>query len=126
MLVASLASAVVWWLSRPDRSSSNFPIPGEGNHLTVEVLNATRIPGLARATTTRLRRSGIDVVFFGTAADSTLETTRIAVRRGDTTVAVRVREVLGFGEIVIEENARLLLDVSVFLGRDAVPPPRDS
>ncbi len=98
-----------------------FAIPGEGERITVEVLNATGVDGLARATTRQLRRTGIDVVYFGTASADTLAETYIAVRRGDTTAAVRIRAALGVGRIVVEPDSRLLLDASVFLGRDITP-----
>jgi len=97
------------------------PIPGEGVRITVEVLNATGVDGLARATTRQLRNAGIDVVYFGTASSDTLELTYIAVRRGDTTAAMRIRAALGVGRIVVEPDSRLLLDASVFLGRDITP-----
>ena len=97
------------------------PIPGEGVRITVEVLNATGVDGLARATTRQLRNAGIDVVYFGTASSDTLEQTYIAVRRGDTTAAMRIRAALGVGRIVVEPDSRLLLDASVFLGRDITP-----
>lgn len=124
-LVLGLAAAVVlagggWWAARrvaDDRQE--LPIPGTGQRVTVEVLNGTRIDGLARAATRRLRRRGIDVVYFGTAAEDTVETTLIVVRRGDNTAAARVREALGTGRVVVQPDPRLLLDVSVLLGVDA-------
>ena len=73
-----------------------------------------------RATTQRLRAGGIDVVYFGTAAADTFSATAIVVRRGDTTSAVHVQRVLGLGTLIVEEDPHLLLDVSVYLGRDAV------
>ncbi len=83
------------------------------------MFNGAGIDGLARATTARLRRHGIDVVYFGTASVDTLGRTRILVRRGDRDAGVRVREVLRSGTVRIEEDSSRLVDVSVFLGRDA-------
>ena len=85
----------------------------------VEVLNATDVDGLARAVTRRLRREGIDVVYYGTARDSTPDSTRILIRRGDSTYARSVRRVLGTGRIESSPAPNLLLDVTVVLGRDA-------
>ena len=97
-------------------------VPGEGDRVTVEVLNGTRTDGLARVTTAELRRHGLDVVYFGSAPVDTLTTTAIVVRRGDSTAAMRVREVLGVGRIENDPDSTLLLDVSVLLGNDAIPP----
>ncbi len=119
-MAAAAAVAVGAWLAWRGATGERgrYPIPGEGERITVEVLNATGVDGLARATTRQLRRAGIDVVYFGTASSDTLEQTYIAVRRGDTTAAVRIRAALGVGRIVVEPDSRLLLDASVFLGRD--------
>ncbi len=95
-------------------------VPGEtGERITVELLNATIQPGLARSGTRALRQAGIDVVYFGNAADTTmLDSTRIVVRRGDSDKAKSVQRALGTGRVVVELDSTRLLDVSVFLGRD--------
>jgi hypothetical protein len=100
------------------------PIPGEqGVHITVEVLNASGKPGLAKTATRVLRRAGIDVLTFRTAPDSLglLDSTRILVRQGDATVGERVRRAMGVGRVVAAPDARKLLDASVFLGADFAP-----
>jgi hypothetical protein len=66
----------------------------------------------------RLRRAGIDVVDYGTARDSAADTTTIVIRRGDSTAAIRVRQVLGVGRIRVDPDPRLLLDASVLVGPD--------
>ncbi|NIM51560.1 MAG: hypothetical protein GTN62_12175 [Gemmatimonadales bacterium] len=122
VITLAVGAAGVWWTwQRLAADQSEFPIPGEGDHVAVEVLNATGIDGLARAITRQLRHRGIDVVYFGTAPTDTLQTTIIAVRGADTAVAGRVRDALGVGRIVIDQDPRLLLDASVLLGRDAAP-----
>ncbi len=119
---AVVAGAALWWMSREaDVDARVYPIPGEVAHLTVEVLNGAGIDGLAAATTRRLRRAGIDVVFYGTAPVDTVTATRILVRRGDTTMVGRIREVLGTGIAVRAPDSTLLLDVTVLLGSDAAP-----
>lgn len=102
-------------------SGSRLVIPGEGERVIVEVLNGTRVDGLARRTTRRLRSHGLDVVFYGTAPDSIRDSTVIYVRRGDRDRAERVRAALGLGQVVDKPDVRLLLDVTVVLGRDAAP-----
>ncbi len=119
--VTLVAVVLGWWaigLRRVDRGPN--PIPGERYSVTVEVLNAIGVDGLAREATMRLRERGLDVVSFGDAAFDTLTLTRVVARRGDTTAARQVQEALGVGVVVDDEDPRLLLDVSVHLGRDAL------
>ena len=91
--------------------------------MTVEVLNASGKPGLAKTATRILRRAGIDVLNFGNAPDSigTLDSTRIVVRRGSSAVGERLRKALGVGRVVVELDGRRLLDASVLLGADFAP-----
>lgn len=119
--VAAVATvAAVRWMRRGDHDSSRTPavIPGEGDRVVVEVLNATAADGLAREVTRQLRWAGIDVVGYGSARDSSLDSTTIVVRRGDSTAALRVRQALGLGRISLERDPRLLLDASVLIGPD--------
>ena len=118
---AVLLGAGIWWFTGQDSQPLvEYPIPGEGGRVTLEVLNGTGIDGLAAATTRRLRQVGLDVVSYGTAPTDTFQLTQILVRRGDSTGAVRIREALQAGEIRVAFDARLLLDVSVILGLDVV------
>jgi hypothetical protein len=118
VLIAGAVGTYWWWQRRP-ADAPGRPIPGETIRTKVEVLNGTDVDGLARATTRLLRSGGIDVVSFGTASADTFSVTQILVRRGDTVGAVHVLEALGVGNIAVAENPELLLDVSVYLGRDA-------
>ncbi|GBD33134.1 hypothetical protein HRbin33_02114 [bacterium HR33] len=94
-------------------------IPGEGNSPVVEVLNTTRTDGLAREVTRRLRRAGIDVVYYGTDWSRAVDSTTILVRSPDSAAALRVRSALGFGRLLWEPDPKLLLDATVLLGPDA-------
>ncbi len=99
-----------------------FPIPGErGGRVVVEVLNASGRPGLARAGALTLRRAGLDVVYFGNAAEGPLDSTRILVRRGALEAGTRVRTALQVGRVSLEPDTARLLDVTVLLGRDFAP-----
>jgi hypothetical protein len=119
-VAAAVAVAAVLWAQRNGyRSSGKAPvIPGEATPVVVEVLNATAADGLAREVTRRLRQAGIDVVDYGSARDSLLDSTIIIVRRGDSTAAQRVRRALGLGRITVDHDPRLLLDASVLIGPD--------
>lgn len=124
-LVVAGAGYAVRTLAR-NQTPDAWPIPGErGEHIVVEVLNGTDLPGLARAATLALRRHGIDVVYFGSADGASLDSTRILVRRGggsnDWRRAAAVAALLGVPEerIGVALDSLRLLDVSVLLGRDA-------
>jgi LytR cell envelope-related transcriptional attenuator len=106
-------------------SSHAFAIPGEAGdrRLMVEVLNTTDVQGLARATTLELRRLGIDVVYFGSAGDSALESTAVVVRSAEPGArgqAERVARLLGLPEtrVRVEPDSTRLVDLSVLVGRD--------
>jgi len=98
-------------------------IPGDRvPAIVVEVLNANGRAGDARAGTRVLRQAGIDVVYFGNAPESGLDSTRIIVRRDMANVGARVRAALGVGRIEVQLDSGRLLDASVLLGADFTPP----
>jgi hypothetical protein len=102
--------------------TAGSPIPGDrGPAITVEVLNASGRVGDARVGTRLLRQAGIDVVYFGNAAESGLDSTRIIVRRGAGKVGEQVRAALGQGRVEVQLDSSKLLDVSVLLGADFSP-----
>jgi hypothetical protein len=80
-------------------------------------LNGSSYAGAARAATRRLRRHGLDVVYFGN-AEVAVESTRVVIRRGDPERGKHVRQALGFGRLVVERDTLRRVDVSVLLGRD--------
>ena len=103
-------------------STQTHPIPGDrGPAITVEVLNANGRAGDARIGTKRLRRAGMDVVYFGNANENGLDSTRIIVRRGAEKLGERVRTALGQGRVEVQLDSTKLLDVSVLLGLDFHP-----
>jgi hypothetical protein len=122
-----IVAAVTFGVVRGRTSHQPVPIiPGEnGPAVTVEVLNGSGIDGLARDVTRRLRRRGIDVVYFGSAAEKTRDSTLILIRRGDTLAAVAVRKALGTGRISVQLDPQRLLDASVIVGRDAASLDRN-
>ena len=114
---------------RGDRGgNAALPVPGGGGggpRVTVEVLNASGTPGLAKVGTRMLRRAGIDVLTYGNAPETVrgeaLDSTRIVVRRGTEEVGRRVRRALGLGRVVVRLDSARLLDASVLLGADFAP-----
>jgi LytR cell envelope-related transcriptional attenuator len=98
-----------------------YPIPSPERRVTVEVLNGTSRAGVARSATRRLRRHGLDVVYFGN-ADAAFDSTRVIVRRGDPGRGRDVQHALGLGRIVIQPDTLRRVDISVILGRDFRDP----
>lgn len=100
----------------PEEGGSWRPLP---RIVTVEVMNGGGTVGAARDAALRLRRAGLDVVWWGNAdavlRDSTVRTVRIIARRGDTTGAGRVAAVLGESEVLQEADADRLVDLTVVL-----------
>lgn len=109
---------------RGDRQQAALPVPGDkGQRLTVEVLNASGRPGLARAGTRVLRQAGIDVVAFGNAPPTVgvIESTEVVVRRGTVAAGAPIRRALGVGLVRLQPDSARLLDATVLLGADFAP-----
>ena len=87
-----------------------------GPRVTVEVLNASGRPGLARHGTLALREAGIDVLAFGT-ADTSVDTTVVLVRRGNREAGERVASALGGAKIRMAPDSLPRVDVTVLLGK---------
>lgn len=98
-----------------------WAVPSGPDRLIVEVMNGTPTPGLARVGTRVLRQHGIDVIFFGN-ADSTVDSTRIIVRRGDPARAAAIRKALGGGKVSVDVDTLRRVDATVILGGDFKGP----
>jgi len=103
-------------------AAAAIPAHVDAARVTVEVLNASGRAGYARRATRALREAGLDVLFYGNAAQRR-DTTVILVRTGDVGGGRRVARALGAGEVMTRSDGTRRVDVSVLLGRDWVPPP---
>ena len=120
-----LLLAIVVYLFRPATRvlpDHAYPVPGTGDRIQVEVLNGSGRAGAARTATRVLRRGGIDVVFFGNADQGGIATTRLLVRRGDSTAARRSARLLGVGVTEWAPDSTRRVDLTVILGTDYEPP----
>ena len=121
--VALLVIALLLLRSAPRTLPDHaYPVPGENDRLEVEVLNGSGRSGAARTATRVLRRGGLDVVFFGNADESSRETTRLLVRRGDSTAARKAARLLGVGVTEWAPDSTRRVDLTVILGTDFRPP----
>jgi hypothetical protein len=94
-----------------------------GVRIKVEVLNATRMRGLARRATLYLRDRGFDVVAFGTSL-ATRDTTLVIDRSGHPAYAQLVAQGLGGARVESHPDSSRYVDVSVFVGAGWRPPPQ--
>jgi len=84
----------------------------------VEVLNGTGRKGAGSDVAERLRRAGFDVVKVGNAPEKTFSRTVVVQRRGSDSVAARTASLLGAHGFCQLRNENLLVDATVFVGRD--------
>jgi LytR cell envelope-related transcriptional attenuator len=121
LLLATIIVVLLARSLRRDRVEGHaYDIPAGNDRVIVEVLNGSGRPGLARLGARRLRRHGLDVVYFGN-ADSTVDSTRVLLRRGDQDRAVRVQRALGVGRVDGARDTLRRVDVTVILGPDFRP-----
>ena len=96
--------------------------PVVDGRVTVEVLNAGGVSGVAREATAALRSAGFDVVSFGNANSFDQVESVVVDRIGDPNPALSVASVLGIRNVRSEPDSNLYLDISVLLGSQWLPP----
>ena len=92
-----------------------------GVRIKVEVLNATKVRGLARKATMFLRDRGFDVVAVGTAPEQ-LATTLVLDRSNHAEWANLVARAFN-SRVESRPDSSRYLDVTVLIGADWHPPP---
>jgi hypothetical protein len=120
-----IAALLALSCGRGGAAGGAYIIPGDGpDHLQVEVFNASGRAALARVATRVLRHGGIDVVGVGNAPATVglLDSTEIVIRRGPAVVGERIRRVLGVGRVLVKPDSTLLVDASVYLGKNFTAP----
>ena len=126
-LVAAFAVSLFARLSGGDGA---LPTPaaravGDPAEVRVEVLNGAGTSGLARDATHRLRGLGFDVVYFGNATNFDRGRSVVLDRTGSVDPARAVAASLGIDSVATARDTTLLLDVTVVLGEDWPPAPRE-
>lgn len=96
--------------------------PVVDGRVTVEVLNAGGVSGVAREATAVLRSAGFDVISFGNASSFDQVESVVVDRIGDPNPALSVASVLGIRNVRSEPDSNLYLDISVLLGSQWLPP----
>jgi hypothetical protein len=93
----------------------------DGVRIRVQVLNATKIHGLARRATLLLRDRGFDVVETGNVNDSR-DTTLVLDLSNHPEWAARVAQLFGNARVEARHDSSRYLDVAVVLGSTWHPP----
>jgi hypothetical protein len=125
--VLTLAAVVVLALRDPStrapqavRQRVDAEAPA-GVRIRVEVLNATRVRGLARRATMHLRDRGFDVVTVGTSREAR-DSTVVLDRSGHPDWAALVAKALGGARVDQARDSSRYLDVTVLIGASWRPP----
>jgi hypothetical protein len=93
----------------------------EGVRVRVQVLNGTKVRGLARRATMLLRDRGFDVVETGTVNESR-DTTLVLDLSNHPEWAARVAKLFGTTRIEARRDSSRYLDIAVVLGSTWRPP----
>jgi hypothetical protein len=104
-------------------SAAPLPDPkwATGTRITVEVLNATKVRGLARRAAITLRDRGFDVVSTGTNRDP-FDSTQVLDRTGHREWAVRAAKAMGGATVLVRPDSSRDVDLTVLIGASWRPP----
>ncbi len=120
--VVLLGSAIGQWVPE-DTADAGQPLLSRGaERVTVDVLNAGGVPGMARTATDHLRGAGFDVVSVGNAASFDQDSTVVIDRIGNLPKAAAVAAALGVRSVTSEPDSNLFVDVTVRLGAEWSAP----
>jgi hypothetical protein len=104
--------------SRPAQATSSplaDPKWVTGTRITVEVINATKVRGLARRAARALRDQGFDVVSTGTNKEQ-FDSTQVLARTGHRDWAERAAKAMGGGTVLMRPDSSRDVDLSVLVG----------
>ena len=124
-LLIGFGAIARWYLRsgprlRASKGAVEHVVPA-GEHIRVEVLNATDVKGLARRAMLSLRDAGFDVVFFGNTTERA-DTTRILDRSGHAQWAALAARAMGRAKVEVVPDSSRFLDLTVLVGRNWTPP----
>lgn len=106
-------------VARAQSPSTSTPLAdprwAEGQRITVEVLNATKVKGLARRAARALRDQGFDVVSTGTNKDQ-FDSTQVLDRTGHRDWAVLAAKAMGGGTVLVRPDSSREVDLTVLIG----------
>jgi LytR cell envelope-related transcriptional attenuator len=113
------AAAPTQTITRAPSPGSSTPLAdppwANGQRITVEVLNATKVKGLARRAARALRDQGFDVVSTGTNHDQ-FDSTQVLDRTGHRDWAVLAAKAMGGGTVLVRPDSSREVDLTVLIG----------
>jgi hypothetical protein len=121
LLVTAYGLASWRRVQRPVREAPSTARAPEGVRVRVQVLNGTKIRGLARRATMLLRDRGFDVLEVGTISD-TRDTTLVLDLSGHPDWANRVALALAPARVESRPDTSRYLDIAIILGSTWRPP----
>lgn len=86
-----------------------------GSRITVEVINATKVRGLAQRAARALRDQGFDVVSTGTNKEQ-FDSTTVLARTGHRDWAERAAKAMGGGAVLMRPDSSRDVDLTVLIG----------
>src|SRR3954464_4908357 len=95
----------------------------DGVRIRVQVLNSTKVRGLARRATVLLRDRGFDVVEMASAG-AQRDSTVVLDLSGHPEWAQRVARIMGNARVEARPDSSRYLDIAVVLGSSWRPPPQ--
>ncbi len=140
LLLVILVFAGGWYLLRPPAPNDSVTANGElaaaiadvvvdslarapeGVRITVRVLNATDIRGLARRATLMLRDLGYDVVDFDGAGKARRQRSAVISHTGHADWAERLQRAMRVPSVELSDDSSRYVDFTVLLGSDWKPP----
>ncbi len=105
----------------PDPTRDSLARAPAGVRVKVQVVNATRVRGLARRATQVLRDRGYDVVEVGTTGQLR-DTSLVLVRSGHADWGARLARAIGGASVESRPDSSHYLDLTVLVGRVWHPP----
>lgn len=125
VVVLAIGAAIAVVARRQHRPSAAQPAVDArapaGVRIRVQVLNGTKVRGLARRATMLLRDRGFDVVETGTINEAR-DTTLVLDLSGHPDWAARVARVFVPARVVVRPDSSRYLDIAVVLGSTWRPP----
>jgi len=101
-----------------ERRHSSRPKDADPLGVRLQVLNATRITGLALDKGESLRSWGVDALDRGNAPPWPFNETLLLVRGGERAAVDRLSEYLGGVPVMLQRREDLMLDATLILGQD--------
>ena len=116
LAVLAASAALQWWEPPETEPITAEMVANPGERVTVQVLNAGGVAGMAQAATGILRDAGFDVVEFGNADSFDRDSSVVLARMGRVDLASMVAEALAIPVYQDEADTTAFVDITVLLG----------